>query len=98
MTYESPYVITEHTQVERALKGNDTSRYTQVRLTVTRDPHGRGTVSVILRRVGGGLLSDVRLGTCTIDLSDGGPSSRDPLVALACAVGALQLRRDGEKP
>lgn len=71
------------------LPRKDSSRFAAISLTVHRLSTGKGTVTVTVRQVGGGMLFDRRLHTAVIDLSPGSLSSSDPLAALQCALDAL---------
>jgi hypothetical protein len=83
------YEITEHAAGRSSLRVSDRSRFSTVRLTVTRDMSGTGTVSVIVRDVQGGVQKDTRLATATISLRHGTPGSRDAVEALRLALHAV---------
>lgn len=88
-----PYAVNGHVAATRPLRGRDTSRYGQVRLTITRDAAASGTVSVIVRSVGGGLLRDTRLHAGKIPMEPGSAESIDPIAALEAALAALKAAR-----
>lgn len=86
---DSPYEVLPHTQTARSLRRQDRSRYSQVRLTITRNRNETGTVSLIVRDVRGGRLADTRLIAATVNLESGSPASESPVEALRAAVAAL---------
>lgn len=89
----SPYDITPHTQGTRPLRAGDRSRYTQVRITLTRDAAASGTASLIVRTVGSGQARDSRLVVAKVALEPGSEQSVDPLAALEAALQALRAAR-----
>jgi len=86
MTDPTAYRIDAGRTANRDLEPADRSRYTQVRLTVTRELGGRASVSVVARAVGSGRLRDVLLHRTGIPLPPGSPESQDPYAALAAAL------------
>lgn len=82
------HLVTEHAAGQRRLAPRDTSRYGTLRLTITRNRNGTGTVSVVVRDVRGGMLRDTRLAVTSIDLSPGTPASELPEAALGAALAA----------
>lgn len=98
MEDECAYLVEPpHVQKTRKLSSGDRSRYSQVRLTISRNTSASGTWSLILRTVAGGYLVDFRKAAGSLDLSPGSRASVDPVAALEAAL--LQLRslqdRDG---
>lgn len=64
------YDIEEHVTRNRPARNNDRSVYSTLRLTVTRNRSGFGTVSVIVTDVLRGRMKDTRLSVGTITLCD----------------------------
>lgn len=87
--HTDPYTIMEHAAGRRPLRRQDRSRYSTVRLTITRSSAAYGTVSVIVRSVGAGVASDTRLAVARIDLSPGTTASESPMRALEVALATL---------
>lgn len=86
------YIDPKGTGVGRKrLPSRDSSRYSQVRLTITRTSRETGIVSVVARSAGGGLLTDTRLYATEIPLSPGSRESQDALWALRQALQSLML-------
>lgn len=86
------YDIAEHAAAQQNLRSSDRSMFSTVRLTVTRNRNGTGTVSVILRDVRNGMLRDTRLAVASIPLTPGTLASTDPLCALRDALDTVTGR------
>jgi hypothetical protein len=76
------YDITEHAAGTKVARNSDRSRFATIRLTITRNRNGTGTVSVILRDMRGGLMTDTRLAVCSIPMMPGTQAAVDALAAL----------------
>lgn len=98
MSDECAYLVEPpHANKQRKLSAGDRSRYSQVRLTVSRNSGTTGTWSLITRNVSGGYLVDFRRAAGQIDLPPNSRESNDPVAALAEALRqllTLQARAD----
>ena len=86
---EDPYTIRDHLNGRRPQAAKDRSWYSQVRLTVTAGRRNQGLVSVVVRTVGGGYVTDARIAAGFIDLTPGSDTHRFPLAALEAGLRAL---------
>jgi len=86
------YEVAEHISRTGSVRTSDRSRFGTVRLAVTRNRNGTGTVSVIVRDVRGGMLKDTRLAVAQVAMPEGSLESRDPLALLVAALSAVTGR------
>lgn len=86
------YDIEEHVTRRRPARNNDRSEYGTLRLTVTRNRSGFGTVSVIVTDVHRGRLKDTRLSVGTITLCDPEQHARPHEEDLRRALELVQMK------
>jgi len=80
--------------MERPAGSSPHSRWSQLRLVLTRNSNGTAEVTLVHRQTGGGDRWDRRLGWTRISCPPGSPVSTDALTALASALEALRRGLD----